>query len=116
MDAAEYKYVVLGLIFLKFISDAFEAMHIQLESEQAQGVDSENPDECRAINTFWVPPEARWSCLRPQARQPTIGELVDGVMTCVERDNSVLKDGYKKTTPQTRLRNTVRRRCEKILW
>ena len=82
-------------------------MYIQLDSEQAQGVDSEDLDEYRAINTFWVLPEARWSCLRLQARQPTIGELVDEVMSCVERNNQLLKDGYTKTTPQTRLKNTV---------
>ena len=55
MDAAEYKHVVLGLIFLKYISDAFEAQHAQLEAEQAQGADPEDPDEYRALNIFWVP-------------------------------------------------------------
>ena len=75
MDAAEYKHVVLGLIFLKYVSDAFEEQHARLEAERVQGADPEDPDEYRALNVFWVPPEARWSHLKAQARQPTIGEL-----------------------------------------
>ncbi len=70
MDAAEYKHVVLGLIFLKYISDAFEERHTQLEREQAEGADPEDPDEYRAENIFWVPHEARWGHLKAQARQP----------------------------------------------
>ena len=92
MDASEYKHVVLGLIFLKYISDAFEDMYIYLKGEQAQGADPEDPDEYRAVNIFWVPPEARWSNLKAQARQSTIGQLVDYAMTCIERDNPSLKD------------------------
>src|SRR5215468_9192095 len=91
MDAAEYKHVVLGLIFLKYISDAFEAQHAQLEAEQAQGTDPEDPDEYRALNIFWAPPEARWAHLKAQARQPTIGQIVDDAMTGIERDNASLK-------------------------
>ena len=96
MDAAEYKHVVLGLIFLKYISDAFEEMHSRLEGEVAQGADPEDPDEYRAQNIFWVPPEARWSHLKSQARQPTLGQLVDGAMASIERDNPVLKDVLPK--------------------
>ena len=59
MDAAEYKHVVLGLIFLKYISDAFEEAHARLETERDQGADPEDPDEYRALNVFWVPAEAR---------------------------------------------------------
>ena len=70
MDAAEYKHVVLGLIFLKYISDAFEAQHAQLEAEKAQGADPEDPDEYRALNIFWVPLEARWARLKAQANSP----------------------------------------------
>ena len=77
MDAAEYKHVVLGLIFLKYISDAFEERHTQLEREQAEGADPEDPDEYRAESIFWVPSEARWGCLKAQARQPSIGQLID---------------------------------------
>jgi len=91
MDAAEYKHVVLGLIFLKYISDAFEEHHARLAAEQAQGADPEDPDEYRAKSIFWVPPEARWPHLKSQARQPTIGRLVDDAMTAIERDNPALK-------------------------
>ncbi|MDZ7407802.1 MAG: type I restriction-modification system subunit M [candidate division KSB1 bacterium] len=91
MDAAEYKHVVLGLIFLKYISDAFEEQHRKLEAERAEGADPEDPDEYRAHNIFWVPPEARWAHLKAQARQPTIGQLVDDAMAGIERDNPALK-------------------------
>ena len=96
MDAAEYKHVVLGLIFLKYISDAFEEMHARLECEVAEGADPEDPDEYRAQNIFWVPPEARWQYLKNQTRQPTIGRLVDDAMTAIERDNPALKDVLPK--------------------
>ena len=96
MDAAEYKHVVLGLIFLKYISDAFEEMHARLEDEQHEGADPEDPDEYRAENIFWVPPEARWSHLKAQAKQPVVGRLVDDAMAAIERDNSVLKDVLPK--------------------
>lgn len=91
IDAAEYKHVVLGLVFLKYVSDAFEAHHARLEAERDQGADPEDPDEYRADGIFWVPPEARWSELEKNARQPTIGELVDRAMAAVERDNPSLK-------------------------
>src|SRR5467141_4704344 len=87
MDAAEYKHVVLGLIFLKYISDAFEAKHAELESQKAQGADPEDPDEYRAVNIFWVPPEARWNFLKSKAPQPTIGQFVDDAMGTIARDN-----------------------------
>ena len=96
MDAAEYKHVVLGLLFLKYISDAFEEAHACLEGERAQGADPEDPDEYRAGNIFWVPPEARWTHLKAQAKQPTIGQLVDDAMTGIERDNPALKDVLPK--------------------
>jgi type I restriction enzyme M protein len=91
MDAAEYKHVALGLIFLKYISDAFEEQRATLLAEAASGADPEDPDEYRAENIFWVPPEARWSHLKAQARQSTIGELVDEAMEGIERDNPALK-------------------------
>ena len=96
MDAAEYKHVVLGLIFLKYISDAFEEAHAKLESEQDQGADPEDPDEYRAQSIFWVPPEARWAHLKAQAKQPNIGQLVDDAMGAIERDNQALKDVLPK--------------------
>lgn len=80
MDAAEYKHVVLGLIFLKYISDAFEEQHARLMAERAQGADPEDPDEYRAKNIFWVPKEARWAHLQASAVQPTIGRSVDDAM------------------------------------
>lgn len=91
MDAAEYKHVCLGLLFLKYISDAFEEKHAALLAEMAQGADPEDPDEYRAQSIFWVPPEARWAHLKAQARQPTIGQLVDDAMAGIERDNPALK-------------------------
>src|SRR5512136_3082246 len=91
MDAAEYKHVVLGLIFLKYISDAFEEQHARLEAERTQGADPEDPDEYRAVNIFWVPKEARWSHLNANAKQPTIGQSVDDAMVAIERDNPSLK-------------------------
>jgi type I restriction enzyme M protein len=91
MDAAEYKHVVLGLIFLKYISDAFEEQHARLANEQWNGADPEDPDEYRAQSIFWVPHEARWTQLTAQAKQSTIGQLVDNAMVAIERDNPVLK-------------------------
>ncbi len=91
MDAAEYKHVALGLIFLKYISDAFEAKRAELLSLAADGADPEDPDEYRAENIFWVPKEGRWSVLKDNAPQPTIGKLVDDAMTAIERDNPSLQ-------------------------
>ena len=91
MDAAEYKHVVLGLIFLKYISDAFEAKHAELEAQKAQGADPEDADEYRAARIFWVPKEARWQHLKASAPQPSIGTLVDDAMSAIERDNPSLK-------------------------
>ena len=91
MDAAEYKHVVLGLIFLKYISDAFEAKNAELEAQRNQGADPEDPDEYRAASIFWVPKEARWAHLKDSAPQPRIGTIVDEAMTAIERDNPSLK-------------------------
>ena len=96
MDAAEYKHVVLGLVFLKYISDAFEEVHAQLVAEQDQGADPEHPDEYRAKEIFWVPGEARWPNIQAHARQSTIGQAVDAAMTAVERENVALKDVLPK--------------------
>jgi type I restriction enzyme M protein len=96
MDAAEYKHVVLGLIFLKYISDAFKERHDQLVAEKAQGADPEDPDEYRADNVFWVPKEARWAHLQSKAKQPTIGKLLDDAMLAIERDNKSLKGVLSK--------------------
>ena len=91
MDAAEYKHVVLGLIFLKYISDAFEERHEAVVAEWG-GEAAEDRDEYIAENIFWVPQEARWTHLQAQARQSTIGQTVDRAMAAIERDNPALKD------------------------
>jgi type I restriction enzyme M protein len=93
MDAAEYKHVVLGLIFLKYISDAFEELHEKLIAGEGEyeGADSEDADEYRAENVFWVPKEARWLHLQNNAKQPDIGKMVDDAMGAIERDNPRLK-------------------------
>ncbi|MCK4374856.1 MAG: type I restriction-modification system subunit M N-terminal domain-containing protein [Candidatus Brocadiae bacterium] len=103
MDAAEYKHVVLGLIFLKYISDAFEEQHAELEAQRDQGADSEDPDEYRAVNIFWVAPGARWLHLTKMAKQPTIGKVVDDAMLAIERDNSSLKGVLPKDYAHPRL-------------
>jgi type I restriction enzyme M protein len=94
LDAAEYKHVVLGLIFLKYISDAFEEKHAALKKEK--GADPEDRDEYLAENVFWVPPEARWSYLQGRAKDPVIGKLLDGAMIAIERDNPSLKSTLPK--------------------
>lgn len=91
MDAAEYKHVVLGLIFLKYISDAFEEVHEELENDPEGLAEPENRDEYTAKNVFWVPHESRWSYLQKNAKQPNIGVLVDDAMDGIERDNRSLK-------------------------
>jgi type I restriction enzyme M protein len=104
MDAAEYKHVVLGLIFLKYISDAFEEHQNKLSEEVAnpkselylgkleeRAAALEDRDEYIAANIFWVPHEARWPHLRANAKQPTIGKTLDDAMVAIERDNPSLK-------------------------
>lgn len=108
MDAAEYKHVVLGLIFLKYISDAFEERYAELDAQRDEGVDPEDKDEYLAEGIFWVPPAARWSGLKANAKQPAIGALVDGAMEALERENPTLREvlakGYARPTlDKTRL-------------
>ena len=93
MDAAEYKHVVLGLIFLKYISDTFEEHRAKLLAGEGDyaGANAEDPDEYKAENVFWVPADARWSHLQASAKQPTIGKTVDDAMVAIERDNPRLK-------------------------
>lgn len=88
ISSSDYKYVVLGLIFLKYISDAFDVQYKKAESE---GFDPEDRDFYLADNVFWVPKEARWEYLVANAKQPTIGVLIDDAMDAVERDNPSLK-------------------------
>ncbi|NLB27223.1 MAG: SAM-dependent DNA methyltransferase, partial [Bacteroidales bacterium] len=91
IDAAEYKHVVLGLIFLKYISDAFEELHTRLKEEETIGADTEDRDEYRAKNIFFVPKNARWSLLKSKAKKPGIGKLVDEAMDAIEKENNSLK-------------------------
>ena len=91
IDAAEYKHVVLGLIFLKYISDAFEELFAKLKAEEAQGADPEDKDEYKAENVFFVPPVARWSLLLSYAKQPSIGITIDAAMDAIEAENPSLK-------------------------
>lgn len=89
MEPSDYKHVALGLIFLKYISDAFESRHAQLLKEDAAA--AEDKDEYLADNIFWVPKEARWSYLQANAKQPNIGTLIDDAMRAIEADNESLK-------------------------
>ncbi len=89
MEPSDYKHIALGLIFLKHISDSFEAKHAELIAEYPEG--AEDPDEYLADNIFWVPKEARWSHLQASARQPSIGKIIDDAMLAIEKVNPSLK-------------------------
>ncbi|MCL4322923.1 MAG: type I restriction-modification system subunit M [Candidatus Thermoplasmatota archaeon] len=91
MDAAEYKHVVLGLIFLKYISDTFQEVYQELKDDRENFSDPEDRDEYKMRNVFWVPPDARWDYLQRNAKQPTIGRMIDDAMDVIERDNPSLK-------------------------
>ncbi|RFC34560.1 MAG: HsdM N-terminal domain-containing protein [Candidatus Nitrotoga sp. MKT] len=93
IDAAEYKHVVMGLIFLKYISDSFEEMFARLQAGEGEyaGADPEDKDEYKAENVFFVPAEARWSYLVAKAKLPTIGTVVDEAMDAIEKENSSLR-------------------------
>lgn len=93
MDAAEYKHIVLGLIFLKYISDSFEELYVKIQSGKGDfaGANPEDPDEYRAENVFFVPQIARWSHLHSHAKLPSIGKDVDDAMEAIEKENSTLK-------------------------
>ena len=110
MDAAEYKHVVLGLLFLKYISDAFEAHRTSLEAkasdpqsewfvqeEEARYQTLEDRDEYLAENVFWVPQEARWEYLQARAKQPKIGQFIDDAMVAIEKENPQLKGVLPKS-------------------
>ncbi len=114
MDASEYKHVVLGLIFLKYISDAFQHKYDELAATaETEYTDPEDRDEYLADNIFWVPPEARWEQIQAQAPQPTIGKVIDEAMTAIERENPslkgvLLKDYSRPTLDKTRLGELVK--------
>jgi len=101
MDAAEYKHVVLGLIFLKYISDMFEDLHNRLKDDPY--ADAEDKDEYLAENVFYVPPSARWNYLQFQrAKLPSVGKDLDDAMDAIELDNPSMKlaNCFKKNTHQ----------------
>ncbi len=89
IDAAEYKHVVLGLVFLKYVSDAFQELHDRLAAEPDS--DPEDRDEYLGENVFWVPKAARWAVLQADAKEPTIGQTIDEAMVAIEKDNPTLK-------------------------
>lgn len=93
IDAAEYKHVMLGLIFLKYISDAFEELFNKLKAGEGEyaGADPEDKDEYKAENVFFVPKDARWNHLKSEAKKPTIGKTVDEAMDAIEKENPSLK-------------------------
>lgn len=103
LDAAEYKHVVLGLIFLKYISDAFEERYQQLKAEIAEGADPEDPDEYRAGNVFWVPKDARWQKVEANAKKPEIGKVIDDAMTAIELENPTLRGVLSKNYSRPQL-------------
>ena len=104
MEPSDYKHIALGLIFLKYISEAFETRHSTLLTEDEQA--AEDRDEYLADNVFWVPKEARWSFLQANARSPTIGTLIDEAMRAIEKDNESLKGVLPKEYARPAL-NTV---------
>ena len=104
MNAAEYKHVFLGLVFLKYTSDAFEEHRIQLDS--IQNVDPGDPDEYQRHNIFWVPTEGRWSNIVAQSRQSAIGSIIDGAMMAIERGNPAIKNAFPKNYARISLDKT----------
>ncbi|WP_299577469.1 class I SAM-dependent DNA methyltransferase [uncultured Sunxiuqinia sp.] len=105
IDAAEYKHVVLGLIFLKYISDSFEDLYAKLKAGEGEyaGADPEDKDEYGAENVFFVPEKARWSYIQSQAKMPNIGKLIDDAMDLIEADNATLKGILPKTFGRSNL-------------
>lgn len=105
MDAAEYKHVALGLIFLKYISDAFEELYNKLKEgkEEYEGADAEDRNEYLAEKVFYVPPSARWTWLQGRAKLPTIGKDIDDAMDAIEKDNPSLKGVLPKVFAQEKL-------------
>jgi len=93
IDAAEYKHIVLGLIFLKYISDSFEELHTKLAEGKGkfEGADPEDQDEYKAENVFWVTKNARWEYLHSRSKLPTIGKDLDDAMELIEKENPTLK-------------------------
>ncbi|MFP5111623.1 type I restriction-modification system subunit M [Bacillaceae bacterium C204] len=110
MDSSEYKHVVLGLLFLKYVSDAFEEKHKELSEDEL--ADPEDKDEYEAENIFWVPKEARWSYIKQNAKKPEIGQIIDNAMITIEKENTSLrgvlpKDYARPSLDKIRLGETI---------
>ncbi|HXD77955.1 MAG TPA: class I SAM-dependent DNA methyltransferase [Puia sp.] len=105
LDASEYKHIVLGLIFLKYISDAFDDLYQKLLKGEGNyaGADPEDPDEYRAENVFFVPQDARWSYLLSRAKLPTIGVDIDSAMDSIEKENPQLRGVLTKEFAKPKL-------------
>lgn len=105
MDAAEYKHIVLGLIFLKYISDAFDELYQKLKTGKGQyeGANPEDKNEYLAERVFYVPPQARWDWLQGRAKLATIGRDMDDAMDAIEKDNPSLKGVLPKVFAQEKL-------------
>ncbi|NOV21232.1 SAM-dependent DNA methyltransferase [Ensifer adhaerens] len=103
LEPSEYKHVALGLIFLKYISDAFEGLHAKLEADKY--ADAEDPEEYLAENVFWVPKEARWNFLQANAKRPEVGKLIDEAMEAIEKAPS--NEGLKGVLPKNYARPTL---------
>jgi type I restriction enzyme M protein len=108
MEPSDYKHVALGLIFLKHISDSFEAKRAELLTDYPDG--AEDRDEYAADNVFWVPPTARWSHLQANAKQPAIGKLIDA-MEAIEKDNKALEGVLPKDYGRPALNSVILGRC-----
>jgi type I restriction enzyme M protein len=106
MDAAEYKHVALGLIFLKYISDAFEEQYQKLVAQKSEGADSEDKNEYIAEKVFFVPAMSRWPYIQGRATQPTIGKDIDDAMDAIEKDNPSLRGVLPKVFAQEKLDKT----------
>jgi len=91
MDASEYKHIVLGLLFLKYVSDSFEERHQQLLQEKSLGADPEDKDEYLGHNVFWISKNSRWGKIQDAAKKPTIGQIIDDAMVSIEKENKSLK-------------------------
>jgi len=107
VDPSEYKYIVLGLIFLKYISDSFEELYNKLKNDPEGLADPEDPDEYIAEKVFWVPKEARWEYLRKNAKKPGIGKLIDDAMVAIEKDNPSLKGVLPKEYARLRISERI---------
>ena len=109
IDAAEYKHIALGLIFLKYISDSFEDLHSKIKEGKGDfvGANPEDPDEYRAENVFFVPPVARWSYLHSRAKLPSVGKDIDNAMESIEKENPTLKGILPKVFARPNLDKTA---------